>query len=100
MYSPVDITVVKNCVPSAAEDKGKQDFAKVSITKIQVPVGCTAQFNDYTIITFIGFLFFTTTGLRFRHQTSDIAIIQTITQEARKLQHQNNPQSEQNEAQA
>ena len=48
--SPVDITVVKNCAPAAAEDKAKQNFAKICITEIQVQSGCTAQLNDHTII--------------------------------------------------
>ena len=50
VYSPVDITVVKDCAPSAAEDKAKQDFAKIGITEINVPAGCTAELNDHKII--------------------------------------------------
>jgi hypothetical protein len=50
VYSPVDITVVKDCASSTSEDKAKQDFAKVGITEISVPSGCTAKLNDHQII--------------------------------------------------
>ena len=42
--------MVKDCAPSAAEDKAKQDFAKIGITEINVPAGCTAELNDHKII--------------------------------------------------
>ena len=50
VYSPVDITMGKNCAACAAEDKAKQDSANIDVTEIQVPTGCTAQFINHTII--------------------------------------------------
>ena len=43
--------MVKDCAPSTAEDKAKQDFANIGITEINIPAGCTAELNDHNIIT-------------------------------------------------
>jgi hypothetical protein len=50
VYTPVDITIISDCLPTATEGKGKQTFAKAGITEVIIPTGCTANLNDYTII--------------------------------------------------